>query len=1077
MILLLAALLASTPAAPRGRVALTLSGGVSLGSYEAGLTWAIMRYLRALPAGPELAAVAGASAGGINALLAAGLWCRERSDGRDEDADVNLFHDLWASVGLEDLLPDDPSAYAPNDGIFAAAPLESAFRRARAGVLAPGIRFRPGCVVPIGLTVTRERPEERTIAGLPVSRQRFVLPWRFEVDGSGAARIVSAPLDSGRESGDAQLVLGEPRGLRGIGLVQVSQAALASGAFPFAFRPRQLCDCALHCPEEDVVSNGTCEGPHPDQGITGLSCEAMQPAGSRHLCAHLYVDGGIFDNAPIGLAVDLAEASAAPGLPFNPTVYIFIDPDHRRLAPAVRAPPKRELVSPAEFFSNLIGTARETELARAVRDERWQRTTQGTISEFAQLEADVAAVQEDMARVAGTSDNAPAASPDELLRWPRREGLASFLSRCLDRLGRAAERASDPAMDEFADCAGPLRNGTAGAGERRDRPSSAGIVRLASALAYAFVAGSKTANSVLAEVTDPRTPIDRQLRLLAVIHDVTTIATVSYRFLVGELPAIATSDLDGRELVELRGHLLTAAREGNRVLRGTSAMLRVLLLAVLLEEQMEGKLPATAGDARAALAAAQDPDYEAPALREMATASARIGRLVALAPRLQSLSARASAIANDAAQLSSTGAPERRLLLSRRFSPLGGGALLNFSGFIDRPLRDLDFYAGVYDAVVQLATHDCEVQGPYPAGGRPAPVFRAAAPLEVDPSAEETQRCLGFAARSVVETLSLRGSLRASFVFIQLARLEVAAQLGDRAAAARLFAEGAWSWLGEPALAPGDQLGAAFAAVTSLKAPCRDGATEPLCLADPGLEELLDALQRFGYVPSSGAMREALSDRSRWMARFAGRLLDRAAAAEIASSERARRAPSDMVLTAVRLGEIWARRTQLLSGASGFDIDTSSIPPRSVANARPVLLVAAHALPYRVSLDFVRGGAGFSWLEPAFGATPWFAIESIADLLAIDGAARVETRLGLIPTLRLHGLAIGAGFEAALPWNGDPVLAPGPIGRLSFLQERLAVSIGARSLASGHRQVTAAVSLADLNGLVYWLTLWAAGRK
>ena len=1077
MILLLAALLASTPAALRGRVAFTLSGGVSLGSYEAGLTWAIIRYLRAVPGAPELAAVTGASAGGINALLAAGLWCRERTDAFGEDPDANLFHDLWASVGLEDLLPDDPSGFAPDDGIFAAAPLESAFRRARAQVLAPGVRFRPGCVVPIGLTVTRERPEERTIAGLQVPRQRFVLPWRFEVDGSGTARIVSAPLAYGRESGDAQLLLGEPRGVPGIGFVQVSAAALASGAFPFAFRPRQLCDCALQCPEEDVVSNGACEGPDPGLGITGLSCEAIPPAGSRQLCGHLYVDGGIFDNAPIGLAVDLAEASAAPALPFDPTIYIFIDPDHRRLAPAVRQPPKRGLVSSAEFFSNLIGTARVTELARAVRDERWQRTTQGTISEFAQLEADAAAVQEEMARVAGTSNGAPARSPDELLRWPRREGVASFLSRCLDRLGRAAERSRDPAIDEFADCAKPLRNGTAGAGERGERPSRAGVVRLASALAHAVVTGSKTAQGVLAQMTDPRTPIDRQLRLLAVIHDVTTIASVSYRFLVGELPAIAASRLGERELIELRRDLLTVAGEGKRVLNGTSAMLRVLLIASLLEEETAGTLPARAADARAALAAAAEPDYEQPALREVAAASDRIARLVAFAPRLRSLSARASAIANEAAQLSSTDAPERRLLLSRRFSPLGGGALLNFSGFLDRPLRDVDFYAGVYDAIVQIATHDCEVQGPYPAGPRPPPAFRAAAPLEVDPSAEDTQRCLGFAARSVVEALSLARSPRATFVVANLARLEVAAQLGDRAAAARLFAEPAWSWLSEPALAPGDQLGAVFAAVTSLKAPCREGATESLCLADPGLDGLLDALQRAGYVPSSGAIREALSDRGRWIARFAGKLLDRAAAAELAAAERARREPSDMVLTAVGLGQIWARRTQRISGASGFDFDPSSIPARSAANPHPALLVAAHALPYRVSLDFVRGGAAFSWLEPAFGATSWFALESVADLLAIDGAGRVQSNFGVIPTFRVRGLAIGAGFEAALPWNGDPILAPGPVGRLSLLQERLAVTVALRSLASGHRQVTAAVSVADLNGLVYWLALWAAGRK
>ena len=66
--------------------ALTISGGVSLGSYEAGLNWAVVRFLRLrerefndpralLPSRrPNLVAVTGASAGSINALLAAVLW-------------------------------------------------------------------------------------------------------------------------------------------------------------------------------------------------------------------------------------------------------------------------------------------------------------------------------------------------------------------------------------------------------------------------------------------------------------------------------------------------------------------------------------------------------------------------------------------------------------------------------------------------------------------------------------------------------------------------------------------------------------------------------------------------------------------------------------------------------------------------------------------------------------------------------------------------------------------------------------------------------------------------------------------
>src|SRR5262249_39511291 len=233
------------------------------------------------------------------------------------------------------------------------------------------------------------------------------------------------------------------------------------------------------------------------------------------------------------------------------------------------------------------------------------------------------------------------------------------------------------------------------------------------ALAAVFVSSNRRAEQAFAEVTSASTPFDRQLQLLESIHDISTIAIASYRFLIGEMPGIAESGLAEAELIQLRRDLLTVAPSAGRLLRASGAMLRVLLLASLLEEEAQGTLPARAAEARAALAANLDPNLEGAALREMAGASDRIARLIALAPRLRRLSARASRVAADAAQLSSTNVLERQLVLSRRFSPLGGGALLNFSGFLDRPLRDLDFYSGVYDAIVQIAMHDCEVQGPY----------------------------------------------------------------------------------------------------------------------------------------------------------------------------------------------------------------------------------------------------------------------------------------------------------------------------------------------------------------------------
>ena len=1077
MILLAIALLAAPPSQPRGKIAVTLSGGVSLGSYEAGLAWTVVRYLRASDRGVDLAAVTGASAGAANALMAAVMWCEDRTEPRDEDPDANLFHDLWAPVGLEDLLPDRASAFNPDDWLLTPAPLEHALQRLRAQVLAPNARrFRPGCAIPVGLTVTRDRPQERTVGGLRAGTQRFVIPLRFEVDGEGQARIVSLPVSSDRDAQDAQLLLGEPPGNSGIGALQASQAALASGAFPFAFRPRELCDCSLRCPEEDVVRDGICQGPDFGQSIIALSCGSIPPSGSRQLCRRTYIDGGIFDNAPIGVAVDLAEASGGRALPFAPVAYVLVDPDHRRMSPAVARSTRSGLAVPAQLIANLIGTARETELARSIRDERWQRTTQSTLADLARIQAEAGAIQDEMARVAA-SGGAPEDVDPQLLRSPRREALGSFLLRCLDELNSAAARWSDLADKPFADCAERLRDGTAGAGQRVPRASPAQVAQLATALATVVESSNRRGEQTLAELSTSSTPLDRQLRLLTVAHDVSTVAITSYRFLIGEVPGIAASGLDERQLVELRRNLLAVTGSASRLVRATSAMLRVFLSASLLEEEVVGTLPAAAREARAALAAGLDPNLESAPLRAMAAASDRIARLIALEPRLRALLPRAADVAAAAAQLDSTDVPERQLVLSRRFSPLGGGALLNFSGFLDRPLRDLDFYSGVYDGVVQIATRTCEVRGPYPAGEAPAAVFRSDAPLLLDASAEDTQRCLGRALRSVVDELELRRSARAAFVITNLSRLEVTAQLDSRSAAARLLAEPAWNWLGDPKLPPGDQLGAALAAVTSGTGPCHEGAAESLCPVDPTFGELLDALRRAGYVPSSASMRDALSDRTRWIARLAGKLADRAAEVEIASSRRAHTAPSDAVLTAVGLGQLWARRTERLAGAPELDLDPSTLPSSSPGGSSPAWLVAAHLLPYRVSLDVVRGGAAFSWIEPAFRVAPWFSVESIADLLAIEGTGRLTSTVGVLPTLRVGGMALGAGAKAVLPWNGDRVLAPGLVGRIGVLQERLAITLGIRSLSAGNSGALVALSVSDLNGLAYWLALWGAGRR
>ncbi|MEJ2604339.1 MAG: hypothetical protein P8172_13810, partial [Gammaproteobacteria bacterium] len=97
---------------------LVIKGGISLGSYEAGVNWALLRLLRDLGEAartgtdlrPQLLAAAGASAGAINGFLAGLMWCTESAGdggevgGAADTLAANLIRDTWRRVDVDTLL-------------------------------------------------------------------------------------------------------------------------------------------------------------------------------------------------------------------------------------------------------------------------------------------------------------------------------------------------------------------------------------------------------------------------------------------------------------------------------------------------------------------------------------------------------------------------------------------------------------------------------------------------------------------------------------------------------------------------------------------------------------------------------------------------------------------------------------------------------------------------------------------------------------------------------------------------------------------------------------------------------------
>jgi predicted acylesterase/phospholipase RssA len=372
--------------------ALTISGGVSLGAYEAGLSWALVHYFQQIQKEahsdsslrhPELVAVTGASAGSINALLVALSWCARESP--SEDIDHNLFLSTWLPVGFDTLLPPSQEnttaegGYAPSDGLLT----RSAFREAIGAIeqrLESGNGYRFPCRVPLGITVTRAVPETVEEAGLRTPRQRFSLPWMLEIEPDGRP-VIRNDFLTGEGARNALMYLTPWRGTE-LRTSLLLSSIEASSAFPFAFGPVRLSYCAASC-----SSSG-----HPGTPVrTDPACEAIAeglqrtvPAGVRlpplQVCTQDFFDGGVFDNTPVGTALLQAEqfldARGSGSNPIRPLTYLFVDPDFRRLQPAPEAEPQEvpDISKQVGFISNAVSTARGFELYNAIQNKGWNLT-------------------------------------------------------------------------------------------------------------------------------------------------------------------------------------------------------------------------------------------------------------------------------------------------------------------------------------------------------------------------------------------------------------------------------------------------------------------------------------------------------------------------------------------------------------------------------------------------------------------------------------------------------------------------------------------------------------------------------
>jgi predicted acylesterase/phospholipase RssA len=261
-------------------ISMVISGGVSLGAYEAGYNWALIKMLSAVKTSnkvldPEIASVAGASAGSINALLTAMYWCQKESVPLKNHVDDNLFYETWVNLGIQDLLIKGKDS-ENKSSLFTQKGLEKKGDKIIEHLKQP--IFKKNCAIPLGIAVTKVRPIVEQIGGINVKNQNFSVPLTFR-EKDGKAIVENRVMPPSKDFYISIPGIEKDR-------KKVIHLLLASGAFPGAFQQVKL-----------------------DYSYKGKNY------------SHYFVDGGLYDNVPLDLSIELNK---------DGRYFFFMDPSNIR---------------------------------------------------------------------------------------------------------------------------------------------------------------------------------------------------------------------------------------------------------------------------------------------------------------------------------------------------------------------------------------------------------------------------------------------------------------------------------------------------------------------------------------------------------------------------------------------------------------------------------------------------------------------------------------------------------------------------------------------------------------------------
>ncbi len=350
--------------APARELGVTVSGGVSLGVYQAGFMYVLTEVMKLDHS--KLRLFTGASAGSANALIGAINSCLPSNPDPRED----LGWQVWMDVGYDALF--DPARVSSvsvfnRDALILAT--DKVGERLKDGL-------RSDCDVVIGMATTRAEARIVDLApglSVPSQDEKFVV--RIRGMGLGKAPIIENYVDPRSNVEQPLLPFRELRTDDDFETAKrnfdhVVDVVFASMSFPIAFAPKQLqfCYTTRSPPNEALVERPKCETP-----------QRREP----------FLDGGVYDNNPLRLAHSIARQGlkvnetgevfwrdpvSPPELfpPYNDLRFLYVDPDTQAYptvaADVIKEEGDDELISQAVgLVTDFVETSRSRELYELLR--------------------------------------------------------------------------------------------------------------------------------------------------------------------------------------------------------------------------------------------------------------------------------------------------------------------------------------------------------------------------------------------------------------------------------------------------------------------------------------------------------------------------------------------------------------------------------------------------------------------------------------------------------------------------------------------------------------------------------------